>query len=230
MSRRHTIAVLAIVALAFLVAATVKRKAPDFSVLPVIAVVRDSAQRPLWAIRLARPAHEIAVDSLGSEPPPAGYAYRLWLATPTGARWLGLLPVSGRKVLAEIPARAARLAERGEVLVTLEPVRGADTAQPGGPVMFLAAFSQALSGPSSSRTGLRGHCESDTIMPLAGKPVCKLCVGRQSGGASLAGVPAGRTRSRGTGPAISMDAPVGIAVELLVAALVAAGTTARPGR
>jgi anti-sigma-K factor RskA len=142
---RPVAAVLAVLAVAFLVAATVKRSPPDFSVLPVIAVVCDSAQRPLWAIRLARPAHEIAVDSLGIEPPPVGSAYQLWLATPAGARSLGLLPVSGRKVLPEIPALAARLAGRGELMVTLEPARGADTAQPSGPVMFRAAFPMAAS-------------------------------------------------------------------------------------
>jgi|SRR5579863_1548298 len=144
--RRPVAAVLAVVALALLVAATVKRAPPDFSALPVITIVRDGAQRPLWAIRLARPAHEIAVDALGNGPPPAGRAYQLWLATPAGARSLGLLPVSGRKVLAEIPALTARLAERGELMVTLEPARGADTAQPSGPVMFRAAFPMAVSG------------------------------------------------------------------------------------
>jgi anti-sigma-K factor RskA len=139
--------VLATLAAAFLVAAVVKRSPPDFSALPVIAVVRDGAQRPLWAIRLAGAAHEIAVDSLGNAPLPTGGAYQLWLATPNGPRWLGLLPVSGRKVLAEIPALAVRLAERGELMISLDPAPGAGTPQPG-PVLFRAAFSPAVSGSS----------------------------------------------------------------------------------
>jgi len=145
---RCGIVVLATAALACVVAVVVKRNPPDFSALPVIAIVRDGVQRPLWAIRVARLAHEIAVDSVSPEPPPAGHAYQLWLATPEGARSLGLLPVSGRKIIPEIPALAARLGERGELMVTLEPARGSDTAHPSGPVVFRAAFPVAPSGAS----------------------------------------------------------------------------------
>ncbi len=49
----------AILALAFVVAAVVKRDPPNFSALPVIAVVRDDSGRPLWAIRLARAGFEL---------------------------------------------------------------------------------------------------------------------------------------------------------------------------
>jgi anti-sigma-K factor RskA len=138
--RRSGGAAVAVFALAFCVAAAVKRAPPDFAVLPALATVRDADRQPLWIIRLAAGAHEIAVDAVGGDPPPDGRAYQLWLAAPEGARSLGLLPVSGRKIIAEIPALVARLAGDGEFIVTLEPARGADTARPGGPVAFRAPF------------------------------------------------------------------------------------------
>ena len=141
---RHSgIAILAVLALAFGVAAAVKRAPPDFSAAPVIAVVRDSAGRPLWMIRLARAAHEIAVDSLAPEPPAPGGAYQLWMVAPDGGHSLGLLPVAGRTVIPEIPAIATRLAGSGELIVTLQIRRGVATAQPSGPVVFRAAFPPA---------------------------------------------------------------------------------------
>lgn len=115
--------------------------------MPPIAVVRDAEQHPLWTLRLALAAHEIAVDAVNAAPPPAGHAYQLWLAAPSGAaasaRSLGLMPASGRKVIAEIPALAARLAGTGELVVTLEPAGGSARATPSGPVVFRAALSDA---------------------------------------------------------------------------------------
>ena len=55
---------LAVALSALLVAALVGRAPPDFSALPIVAVVRDSGQHPLWTIRLARDAHQIAADDL----------------------------------------------------------------------------------------------------------------------------------------------------------------------
>jgi anti-sigma-K factor RskA len=135
----------AVLALAFVVAAAVKRQPPDFAHLVPIAVIRDSAQRPLWAIRLAGAAHEIAADALGGPPPP-GRAYQLWLAIPSGAHSLGLLPAQGRKIIPEIPALAARLAGPGELLVSLEAARGSRLAKPSGPILFRTA-SDGLAAP-----------------------------------------------------------------------------------
>jgi anti-sigma-K factor RskA len=140
----------AVPALAFLVAAAIKRDPPDFSALPVIAVVPDATGRPLWAIRLARAAHEIAVDVLGAKPPAPGHAYQLWFNAPEGGHSLGLLPVAGRRVIPEIPGLAARLAGAGELIVTLEPARGATTAHPRNPVVFRAAFAPASSAASGA--------------------------------------------------------------------------------
>jgi anti-sigma-K factor RskA len=127
------------VALAFGVAAAIKREPPRFADPPV-AVVRDGALHPLWSIRLAPDAHEIAVDSIRAAPAPAGHAYQLWLATPDGPRSLGLLPASGRKVIPAIPALAARLAGKGELLVSLEPAHGSQQLQPSGPIVFRATY------------------------------------------------------------------------------------------
>ncbi len=137
---RPVAAILAVLALAFAVAATIKRPPPDFAALAPIAVVRNEAQRPLWEIRLARAAHQIAIDSRDAMPPPAGRGFQLWLVLPDGARSLGLLPVSGRKVVPEIPAIVDRLAGSGELLVTLEPARGSGSGKPDGPAIFRAAF------------------------------------------------------------------------------------------
>ncbi len=143
LARRPVVAVVAVLALAFVVAAIVKRAAPDFAALPVVAVVTDAAQRPLWAIRLARDAHEIAADAINLAPLPAGRAYQLWLSTPTGARSLGLLPVSGRKVIPEIPLLVDRLAGGGRLLASLEPARGSDRPRPSGEIVYRATLAEA---------------------------------------------------------------------------------------
>src|SRR5215472_16429998 len=65
--------------LALFVAVMIARAPPDFSAMPVIAIVRDGEQHPVWAIRLARAAHQIAADSLRPQPAPADHAYQLWL-------------------------------------------------------------------------------------------------------------------------------------------------------
>jgi anti-sigma-K factor RskA len=131
---------IAVAVLAALVAVSLKRAPPDFAMLPVIATVRGADQAPRWVIRVAPVAHQIAVDCVGVAPPPEGRAYQLWLASPEGPRSLGLLPASGRKIIAEIPALTARLAGAGELVVTLEAARGAETPQPRGPVLDRVAF------------------------------------------------------------------------------------------
>jgi len=135
---RWAAGVLATMALALLVAALIARAPPDFSDRPVVAVVRDNGQHPLWAIRLARSAHQIAVDSLAPPPVPAGHVYQLWLQAPGigGPRPLGLLPQSGRKTIAETPANTRLLSGRGELLVTLEAKGGSRDPGPGGPALF----------------------------------------------------------------------------------------------
>ena len=82
---RRAAAVLATVALALLVAALIAREPPDFAQRPVIAVLQNTGRHPAWAIRLARSAHQIAIDSLDPPRPPSGKAYQLWLAAPGAA-------------------------------------------------------------------------------------------------------------------------------------------------
>ena len=135
---RWVAAVVGVSALALLVAALVTRPTPGFIDRPIVAVVRDQGQHPLWSIRLARTAHQIAVDSLAPPSVPAGRAYQLWLeaqgiGTP---RPLGLLPQSGCKVIAETPANSRLLSGRGDVVVTLEAKGGSRQPGPSGPVLF----------------------------------------------------------------------------------------------
>jgi anti-sigma-K factor RskA len=134
---RQATGIFATVSLALLVAAVVSREPADFSSMPVIAVVRDSEQHPIWAIRLARAAHQIAVDSLRVQPAPADRVYQLWLSVPdaTAPRRLGLLPQSGRKRIAVSPENARLLANSGELEVTLEPP-GSPGPAPSGPAVF----------------------------------------------------------------------------------------------
>jgi anti-sigma-K factor RskA len=131
--------VVATLALAFLVAAVAKRAPPDFAASP-IAAVHDASGHLLWAIRLAPAAHEIAVDVLHPAPPAPGHAYQLWAETPRGPRSLGLLPQTGRTIIPEMPAQAARLADKGVLLISLEPAAGSPLAQPTGLIVFRAAF------------------------------------------------------------------------------------------
>jgi anti-sigma-K factor RskA len=136
---RSLAAGIAVTAAALLVAALIGRPPPDFSARPVIGVVQDGGQRPLWAIRLAGNADLIAVDSLHPPPVPSGYDYQLWLEPPLGAgtpRPLGLLPQSGRKEIPETPANTRMLLGPGVLVVTLEPLGGSLGPAPSGPTLF----------------------------------------------------------------------------------------------
>ena len=110
--------------------------------MPVVSVVRDGEQHPIWVIRLARVAHQIAADSLRPQPPPADRVYQLWLLAPDGAtpRPIGLLPQSERKLIAVTPENARLLAGEGELKVTLEPVGGSTEPRPTGPTLFRATL------------------------------------------------------------------------------------------
>src|SRR5207249_11590310 len=105
----------------------------------------DGERHPVWAIRLARFAHEIAADSLRDEPAPPGRVYQLWLLVPdrTGPRQLGLLPSSGRKRIAVSPENARLLAGAGELVVTVEPAGGPPSREPSGPPGFRGAIERA---------------------------------------------------------------------------------------
>ena len=133
---------LATLSLALLVAAVIAREPPDFSTVPVIAVVRDGEQHPIWAIRLARVAHQIAADSLRPQAVPADHVYQLWLlaSDTTTPHPIGLLPRSERKVIAVTPENARLLAGEGELEVTLEPIGGSPFPGPSGPTVFRASL------------------------------------------------------------------------------------------
>jgi anti-sigma-K factor RskA len=131
-------AVLATLSLALLVAAVIGRDPPDFSTAPIVAIVRDSDEHPIWAIHLARAAHLIAIDSLHNQPVGSGHVYQLWLLAPglSGPRQLGLLPLSGRKPIAVSPETARLLTGVGELVITLEPSGGSPNAAPSGPILY----------------------------------------------------------------------------------------------
>ena len=143
---RSLAAGIAVTAAALLVAALIGRPPPDFSARPVIAVVQDGGQRPLWVIRLAGAAHQIAVDSLHPPPDAPGHVYQLWLEAPHGGagtpRPLGLLPQSGRKEIPETPANTRMLSGPGVLVVTLEPLGGSIGTGPSGPTLFRGSLSE----------------------------------------------------------------------------------------
>jgi anti-sigma-K factor RskA len=142
---RWAAATLAALSLALLVAAIVARDPPEFSAMPVIAVLRDSVQHPIWAIRLARAAHQIAADSLRAQPVPGGRVYQLWLLAPASVlpHPLGLLPQSGRKRIAVSSENVRLLGGAGELMVTLEPPGGSPGPGPSGPTIFRATLETA---------------------------------------------------------------------------------------
>ena len=139
---RRAAGVLATLSLALLVAAVIAREPPDFSAMPVIAIVRDGEQHPVWAIRLARAAHQIAADSLRPQSVPADHVYQLWLlvSDATTPHPIGLLPRSERKVIAVTPENARLLGGEGELEVTLEPIGGSPFSGPSGPTLFRASL------------------------------------------------------------------------------------------
>jgi anti-sigma-K factor RskA len=142
---RWATVVFATLCFALLVSAIIARDPPDFSDISIVAVVRDGERHPVWAIRLARAAHQIAADTLRDEPAPPGRVYQLWLlvADRTGPRQLGLLPPSGRKRIAVSPENAHLLAGAGELVVTLEPAGGSPSREPSGPTVFRGALERA---------------------------------------------------------------------------------------
>jgi anti-sigma-K factor RskA len=135
---RTVSAVLGVLALALLVAALIGRPPPDFSTRRVIAIVRDGARHPLWAIRLAPTADQIAADNLHPLPVPPGRVYQLWLSVRgvAGLQPLGLLPQSGQKIIPVTPGNARRLRGTGRLVVTLEAAGGSQQPGPTGPVLF----------------------------------------------------------------------------------------------
>jgi len=135
---RRVAVVLATLSLALFVAVIIARDPPDFSTMPIVAVVRDGEQRPVWEIRLARAAHQIAADSIRPQPAPADHVYQLWLVDQesAGPHQLGLLPQSGRKRIAVSPENARLLIGAGEFIVTIEPFGGSRGSTPSGPTAF----------------------------------------------------------------------------------------------
>ena len=142
---RWAAGVFAILSFAFLVAAIIARDPPNFSDISIVAVVRDGERHPVWAIRLAGAAHQIAADTLRDEPAPPGRVYQLWLlvADRSGPRQLGLLPPSGRKRIAVSPENARLLAGTGELVVTLEPAGGSPNREPTGQAVFRGTLERA---------------------------------------------------------------------------------------
>jgi anti-sigma-K factor RskA len=142
---RWATGILATFCLGLLVAAIIARDPPDFSEISIVAVVRDGERHPVWAIRLAGAAHQIAADTLRDEPAPPGRVYQLWLlvADRGGPRQLGLLPPSGRKRIAVSPENARLLAGVGDLVVTLEPAGGSPNREPSGPPVFRGALERA---------------------------------------------------------------------------------------
>lgn len=139
---RGAAAVLATSSLALLVAAIIARDPPSFSSEPVIAVIRDGERHPIWAIRLASAAHQIAADSLRAQRAAADHVYQLWLLVPDSAKphQLGLLPQSGRKRIAVTPENTRLLTGAGELIVTVEPIGGSPEPVPSGPTAFRATL------------------------------------------------------------------------------------------
>lgn len=135
----------ATLSLALLVAAIIARDPPDFSDMSIVAVVRDGERHPVWAIRLARAAHQVAADTLRDEPSLPGHVYQLWLFAPDRSepRQLGLLPPSGRKRFAVSPENARLLAGTGELMVTLEPTGGSPNRAPTGQAVFRGTLEKA---------------------------------------------------------------------------------------
>ena len=142
---RWATAVFATLSLALLVAAIVARDRADFSDMSIVAVVRDAEHHPVWAIRLARTAHQIAADSLQDQTAPPGRVYQLWLFAPDRRepRQLGLLPPSGRKRIAVSPENSRLLAGAGELVVTLEPAGGSPNPAPSGQTVFRGTLASA---------------------------------------------------------------------------------------
>ena len=139
---RRASGVLATFSLALLVAAIIARDPPDFSSAPIVAVVRDAEHRPVWAIRLAPAAHQIAADSLREELAHPDAVYQLWIlssGTPLPHQ-IGLLPYSGRKRIPVSPENARLLTGTGEFVVTLEPPGGSPGPAPSGPTVFRGTF------------------------------------------------------------------------------------------
>jgi anti-sigma-K factor RskA len=144
---RGVAAVLAVTALSLLVAALVRRPAPDFATRRVVAIVGDGAHHPLWALRLAPDADELQAGAVAPPPVANGHVYQLWLVAADGLNQIGLLPQAGAKIMPLSPENTRRLGGAGRLAVTLEPAGGWQGAGPPGPVLFRARFEGGLPPP-----------------------------------------------------------------------------------
>lgn len=143
-----------VLAAALAVAAAIHRPAPDFAARPVLALLHSPGGNPAWRLRWSRTAAEIAARSLGSAKPPRGHAFELWLVTGGSAapRPLGILPLTGRRLIPLAPANVRLLGGPGALIATAEPPEGTPALRPSGPALFRGR----LRAPIEGRPGRAG--------------------------------------------------------------------------
>ncbi|MBI3344508.1 MAG: anti-sigma factor [Gammaproteobacteria bacterium] len=102
-----------------------------------IAVLSDTAARPVWVVSVAQATGELTIKAVQPEPVAPDKALELW-ALPKGQppRSLGLLPASGVKTVALSGPLHQILASATALAVSLEPRGGSPTGQPTGPVLY----------------------------------------------------------------------------------------------
>lgn len=105
-----------------------------------VAVIASRQGAPRWVISVR--GARMHMRAVGSEPPPQGKSYQLWMLPGGGAKpvSLGLLPASGA-ASERLPAPLLRTLRKAATLaVSVEPAGGSPTGQPTGPVVFTAAL------------------------------------------------------------------------------------------
>lgn len=101
----------------------------------LLAVLGDGGGRPLWVVRAAAGADDLAAAALGTGPP-APQVPQLWLIPPGGTPIsLGLLHAEGVSRHGLAVPKGTRLRQGDTLAVSLEPPGGSPTGLPTGPVV-----------------------------------------------------------------------------------------------
>jgi anti-sigma-K factor RskA len=134
---------LAATAAALVLAVLLVRQASQPVAPQYLAVFNNEQAQPVWVVRADAERGRLQIRPVNAVAAAADRAYELWVLPSGGAapRSLGLLPLAGSTVDAELPrALGALLPTAQGLAVSIEPPGGSPTGAPTGPVVYQAAI------------------------------------------------------------------------------------------
>lgn len=102
-----------------------------------LALLSGANQSPVLLAQASQQKREVLIQIITPQVLESGKSFELWLIQGKNApQSLGLLPASGKKVVAIPVSLQAGIAADNLLAVSLEPTGGSPTHQPTGPVLF----------------------------------------------------------------------------------------------